>query len=121
MTHGPRVLVVDNVSDTEEVLRAVLEPRGVQVERISQREGALPPATARPPALLVIDSEETAAPHQRPTSWEHVPQVILGTARLPPRETAGCDQEYLRKPFHYAELIQAIDRLITAQETSPKN
>ena len=34
MTAKQRVLVVDGLSETEEVLRAVLEPRGLMVDRI---------------------------------------------------------------------------------------
>lgn len=108
MLHGHSVLVVDEVSDTEEVLRAVLEPRGLRVDRVRRQT----PLAARqnPPSVMVIDAE-VAIDADETANWPHVPQVIIGTARMTPRDDS-VERHYLRKPFEYAELVHTIERLI---------
>ena len=109
MSHGPRVLVVDG-SEIRDVLEAVLAPRGLQVEWM--RSSVQPPDTPDRPDIIVIDAE--AAPiDTRRTTWEGVPQVIIGTR---PRTAATSDRcrQYLPRPFQYGELIQAIERLLPA-------
>jgi CheY-like chemotaxis protein len=111
VTNGQRVLVIDEVSDTEEVLRAVLERRGVQVDRWrSPHPTGLPAEPA--PDVVVIDLGRA---HPTPGSpWQNVPQVIIGTAAVADtgENTPSPARHYLRKPFHYAELVQAVERLI---------
>jgi hypothetical protein len=99
---GPQVLVVDELSDTEEVLRAVLAPRGVQVRRVTR----LADDTACP-ALIVVDAESDADDSQR---LPGVPQIVLG--RVTRLDAPGC--HVLPKPFHYAELIRAVEDIIDA-------
>jgi len=110
VSHGQRVLVVDGVSDIRDVLEAVLAPRGLQVEWM--RSSVQSPDTPDRPDIVVIDAE--AAPvDPRQTTWEDVPQVIIGTR---PRAAATSDRcrQYLPKPFQYGDLIDAIERLLPA-------
>ncbi len=102
---GLRILVVDQVTDTEEVLRAVLEPRGVAVDRINMAD--MPGAT--PPTVLVIDND-TPARCPDTAGWSAVPQVIIG--RVPIADTEDANHCVLSKPFQYAELIQKIEDMI---------
>lgn len=116
MSNGQRVLVVEDVSDTAEVLRAVLTPRGVHVDRI--RAGRLAPsepAVPGAPAVVVIDMEPSEVGLSPGSSWDDIPQVIIGSARLPPappREEGQPERQYLRRPFEYAELVRAIEKFI---------
>ena len=110
MSHGQRVLVVDGVSEIRDVLEAVLTPRGLQIEWI--RSSVHATNTPDRPDIVVIDAEAAPA-DSRQTTWEGVPQVIIGTR---PRSAATGDRcrQYLPKPFQYGELIQAIERLLPA-------
>ena len=104
MPQGLRILVVDNVTDTEEVLRAVLEPRGMLVNRRTRHHPASH-VQARP-TVVVLDEEATTP--QTELEFCNVPQVIIGRTELP----AAVDRRVLAKPFHYAELVQAIEQLV---------
>lgn len=111
MLQGQRVLVVDPAPDTADILRAVLEPRGLQVERV---RNALRPRTggANPPAVLVIDGDQESHGDSSESDWPAVPQVILGTVdRTVSRDGSTSDRHFLAKPFQYAELVQTIERL----------
>jgi len=101
---GLRILVVDAVTDTEEVLRAVLEPRGMLVNR--RKTGHPASATQARPTVVVLDEEATTP--QTQVEFSDIPQVIIGRTELP----AAHDRRVLSKPFHYAELVQAIEQLV---------
>lgn len=108
MTEGLRVLVVDSESATEEVLKAVLEPRGLRVDRV--RDLTSPPG--RPPSLLVIDDEKSSVDIQASSGWSGVPRVVIGSAQINGGED-GDSRQYLQKPFQYPELIRLIDQLLS--------
>jgi CheY-like chemotaxis protein len=128
VSNRERILVVDEVSDTAEVLQAVLEPRGVTVNRIT-RWGQTESSTAENrPAVVVYDAESSA--DGAPTTggnWHGVPQIIIGTMRVDRTSDTGNSgsqaaapdsaRRYLQKPFHFAELVQAIEDLIAPRET----
>ena len=112
------VLVVDEISDTADVLQAVLEPRGVAVNRVRRLGELAVPGAAGRPTVMVLDAESLAgiaAPAGN--GWQNIPQVILGTIRV--IEQGAADnlaptpaRRYLQKPFQFAELVQAIESLI---------
>ena len=133
MSNRERVLVVDEISDTAEVLQAVLEPRGVTVNRVSRWGQNEFPTVENRPAVIVYDVEslvDGALPASG--NWHGVPQIIIGTIRLPKSDGAKSDgaksdgaksdrnepaapdvqRRYLQKPFQFTELIQAIESLI---------
>ena len=103
-----RVLIVDPESDTEEVLKAVFEPKGLQVDRVQDLDS--PRHGSAVPCLLVIDDDGLPAKPSGTNEWGSVPRVIIGSARLL-ENTVG--QRYLQKPFQYPELIRMIDQLLT--------
>lgn len=130
---GQRVLVVDGQSETEEVLRAVLEPRGCRVDSV---RGDSPDQTVAPDprTVVVLHQSRTGAryPHPAGTSdgetarpWGTQPQVIIGSIRQPgrpaERETLAAEcapgSRYLTQPFHYGELVQAIEELLQSDGT----
>ena len=122
MLQGPRVLVVDEVSDTEEVLRAVLEPRGMQVDRVRSERPASN-AIVPLPAVVVIDAEKQPVRLRHSQEWKSVPQVIIGSALFEDgaaAESGAAARRYLRKPFQYSELVQAIEHIVGRQTIDRK-
>lgn len=114
MSEGHRVLVVDGLAETEQVLKAVLEPRGVQVNRIRRHQAA--DSTDRDtddnPRLLVLHDDSPSVGDASDTRWQQVPRVIIGSTTMPENDAASGGSHYLPHPFQYGELIQAIDRLL---------
>ncbi len=112
MTNGQRVLVVDGLRETEEVLKAVLEPQGLEVNRI-RRHGAASVPPLPPPHVVVWHEDHEASDFEVNDSWPDVPRVIIGSLSVP-RPAAGKDsrEHYLSQPFHYRDLIQAVERLL---------
>jgi DNA-binding NtrC family response regulator len=116
---GQRVLVVDGLAETEQVLRAVLEPRGLAVDRV-RRAQVRPDDLVRrcPPHVVVLHLDDAPAEGAGTASkssdaWANVPRVLIGeTEASPPARNAG--EHFLEKPFQYGELIQAIERLLAS-------
>jgi hypothetical protein len=103
VTTAPRVLVFDGLSETEAVLRAVLEPRGARVERRRSSEASA--GECSPPQLLVMDLDEPAVE----IAWPDVPRVVLSSKPCAVEHTpAG----FLEKPFQYPELVHMVQRLL---------
>lgn len=128
MSNRERILVVDEISDTAEVLQAVLAPRGVTVNRICRWGQTENPAAENRPAVVVYDAESQAdgaltdGALKAGGTWPGVPQVIIGTLRVARSDSDDSDgnvpaapvaqRRYLQKPFQFAELVQAIEALI---------
>ncbi|MGE5193039.1 MAG: hypothetical protein ACM3U2_11100 [Deltaproteobacteria bacterium] len=123
MSNRERVLVVDEVSDTAEVLQAVLEPRGVTVNRVRRLDPAAASAIENRPAVVVLTAESIAGlPPTGLSGWQTVPQVIIGTVRVcaagPGDPAAGAAApRVFQKPFQFAELVHAIESLIGKPHT----
>jgi DNA-binding response OmpR family regulator len=103
---------MDRHSETQEVLKAVFEPRGMHVERLPSSAGEQPKPPSQRPDLIIIDSElGESLPHGGP-EWDGVPRVIIGQARLPVAARGSGNCRYLCKPFQYGELIRAVENLL---------
>ena len=111
MTNGQRVLVVDGLAETEEVLKAVLEPQGLEVNRIRTHFARTAPT--HQPHVVILHEDHNASDSPADDSWPDVPRVIIGSVRVP-RTEAGKDsrEHYLSQPFHYRDLIQAVEQLL---------
>ena len=113
MRSGQRVLVVDGLLETGEVLKAVLEPRGLVVDRIRghRRAGA-----GAAPQIVVIDRDDSTVADAHDRRWADVPRVVIGSADMPdgwhPHQPGTAGQHYLQKPFEYGELVSAIEHLL---------
>jgi CheY-like chemotaxis protein len=115
VTATKRVLVVDGLSETEEVLRAVLEPRGLSVDRI--RSAATEELAAkRRPSVMVLHVDEEPLPNSAPPGWQNVPRILIGAAKFSDGDAgaATASEHYLEQPFQYGELIRTIERLLAA-------
>ena len=94
-------------------MKAVLEPRGLVVDRIRghRRAGA-----GAAPQIVVIDHDDCAADDAPDRRWADVPRVVIGSADMPdgwqPHQPGAAGQHYLQKPFEYGELVSAIEHLL---------
>jgi DNA-binding response OmpR family regulator len=106
------VLVVDEMSDTADVLQAVFEPRGVAVRRVRKIVTGQESGVRRPPSVIVLDAECAQGTGRL---WPNVPQVIIGTIRTTESNhdpLADPPRRFLQKPFQFAELMKVIESLI---------
>jgi DNA-binding response OmpR family regulator len=109
-----RVVVVDEIADTGEVLKAVLEPRGWHVDRVRRLDQVREADGAGRPTLMVVAAGESDVGVDADCSLADVPRVIIGTLQVAAETpSASASRQYLAKPFHYAELLRAIDNLLT--------
>ena len=119
MNDDRRILVVDGLPETEQVLKAVLEPRGWEVTRL--RSDSLQEAeTSHPPRLVVLHQNSADDPATAITTrsrWPDVPTVVIGSVEIPDRDSSAASAATSPLPplFHYSELLQAIDRLLPAE------
>ena len=109
MNSSPRVLVIDGASDTETVLRAVLEPQGTSVGRRRNRSFATNIETQAPPEVVVIDIDAEPEALSGEGNWSQRPRVLLGSHR--PNDS-GRDERFLEKPFQYPELVRIVQELL---------
>jgi hypothetical protein len=114
VTNGQRVLVVDGPSETEEVLKAVLEPQGLEINRI-RTHLSQSYQDSRPPHLVILHEEAAEKSSHIANAWPHVPRLIIGSVTWPAGKCqTDCDprEEHLPLPFHYRDLIQAVENLL---------
>jgi len=119
MTAGmsQRVVVINGIRETEEVLRAVFGARGYEVSRLRQVPPPDSPRSCERPQVVVVDLEddEAADTLSGEQNWRDVPRVMIGPRTATRGETVrSSDICYLPKPFQYPELVQAIERLLEA-------
>ncbi|MBI5760698.1 MAG: response regulator transcription factor [Planctomycetales bacterium] len=114
MIASQRVLVVDGVSDTGDVLKAVLEPRGWQVDRVRRMDQFGEATRTERPDVMIVDAETISGPELSDHELAEVPRVIIGSLRVtsPDDEPGSPSRQYLTKPFQYGELLRAIDELL---------
>ena len=118
------VVVVDGVPETVEVLRAILEPRGIPVRPLKQKGRLNNQSTASKPSepsddqvyVLHLDADRTTTNRPSPDGATPSRAVIVG-GRLEVPESNDCESgrvRHLASPFQYADLLTAIDRLMDA-------
>jgi DNA-binding NtrC family response regulator len=118
VTLAQRVLVVDGLAETEQVLRAVLEPKGLEVDRIRGGEtgefARSQLAAKQPPSVVVLHVEEGLEHTSTTDNWQGVPRILIGASKAIETTHRTTSEHYLEKPFHYGELIRTIERLLAA-------
>ena len=115
MNSSPRVLVIDESSDTETVLKAVLEPRGTSVGRSrNQRQASLSVRSSQP-EVVVIDLDGESDSQFADAMWHAAPRVLIGTHRP---AVANQRERFLEKPFQYPELVRVIQELLDGQDAA---
>ena len=127
---GPvRVLVVDDLPDNVEILRARLESRGYLVATASNGEEALASVHSEPPQLILcdvmmpgIDGYEVSRRIKHDDSLPFIPIILvtaLGeTEHIVQGLNTGAD-DYIAKPYHFNELearVRAMLRIKRLQD-----
>lgn len=106
---GQRVLLIDGLDETEQVLKAVLEPQGTRIDRVCRDQM---PQNAdgftRPDVVIMHDNAATSDAD----SLRDVPRILIGTAKLPDRRDPSTVEHCLPRLFQYRDLIQAVERLL---------
>jgi diguanylate cyclase (GGDEF)-like protein len=124
-----RVLVVDDLPDNVEILRARLESRGYAVATASNGEEALTAVHADPPQLILcdvmmpgIDGYEVARRIKRDESLPFIPIILVTalseTEHIVQGLNTGAD-DYIAKPYHFQELearVRAMLRIKRLQD-----
>ncbi len=103
MSHGASILVVDGLSETTEVLKAVFEPRGHEVRRVRRTQSS---ESAARPGVIVWHDDADAESAPLDSSLHGVPRVLIGKARL--SDTSRNTRRFAQ-PFDYGELLQAVE------------
>ena len=116
------VLIVDQSDQSREVLRTVLERRGVMIYEASGAEDGLRLARRHCPNVIVLDLEAiptgaASATDRLGAQWRacNTPMVLLGNARR--AEASLSNSQVVRKPYHYGPLIRKIEGLIERTRT----
>ncbi|MGE0606433.1 MAG: two-component system response regulator [Pirellulales bacterium] len=137
------VLIVDRSAESREVLRAVFEPRGLQVYSTDAAAEGLDLARRHAPDVIILDpdlgevpADEVAQAFFHQTQQQPARLVVLGGARLridqphaaaansrgqalpPAAHSPSTPREYLAKPYHYAPLIRRIEALLAGTPSS---
>jgi diguanylate cyclase (GGDEF)-like protein len=124
-----RVLVVDDLPDNVEILRARLESRGYVVATAADGEEALNSVRADPPQLILcdvmmpgIDGYEVARRIKRDESLPFIPIILVTalseTEHIVQGLNTGAD-DYIAKPYHFQELearVRAMLRIKRLQD-----
>ncbi len=110
MEKSRRLLVLDEHHETEEVLRAVLEPTGTSVTRVRSWQQLQNCEPDQAGTVLVLHSNETLDAHPEASSFSEVPRVIIGRTEI---ESSGtpAQEHQLEDMFEFKDLLRAIDSL----------
>ena len=114
----PRILIVDASSESREILRLLLERKGLEAFEASDSNRASQLVQQRQPHLIVYDMDSELSPPNRTgldleqaATRSNIPIVVLGTAKQP--ETPTVVGQFVTKPYHYAPLIRRIEELLS--------
>jgi len=124
-----RVLVVDDLPDNVEILRARLESRGYAVATAADGEEALASVHADPPQVILcdvmmpgIDGYEVARRIKQDASLPFIPIILVtalsDTDNIVQGLNTGAD-DYIAKPYHFQELearVRAMLRIKRLQD-----
>ena len=115
--HSARVLIVDQSSESREVLSALLARNGTASIEASRVGEAIPLAEQLRPQLIVLDADSDSSVDRQATRdltatalRNNTPIVLLG--KIPGGEMALNPSELLSKPYHYGQLIRRIENVL---------
>lgn len=119
MKFARRVLIVDASAEAREVLRLLLELRGVRILEAEHPREAVALASEFRPDVIVLDAETApesatsgASDLREATGRSNTPVVILG--KVCQFRGLGNQDQIVAKPYHYGPLIRKIDGLLDA-------
>jgi DNA-binding response OmpR family regulator len=112
-----RILIVDASSESREILRLLLERKGLEAFEASDSDRASQLVQQRQPHLIIYDMDSDLCPPsqtcldlQQAATRSNIPIVVLGTAKRPEGPTVA--GQFVTKPYHYAPLIRRIEELL---------
>jgi len=116
---APRVLIVDELADSREVLSALLARHGATTIEARRPQQAIELAEQQHLDLIVFDAESDrtasgsdARDLKDAASRNGTPIVIVGTIRnAGDHLTFG---QFVSKPYHYGQLLHKIEGLLAA-------
>jgi response regulator RpfG family c-di-GMP phosphodiesterase len=113
----PSVLIIDQSDDTRDVLRTILQRRGVSVFEAGAAAAGVELARRHHPEVIVMDGEtvpdqDTSSRDQidNETATRHSQLLVLGKVRRD-SETLR-NGEFVAKPYHYGPLVRKIEQFI---------
>ena len=105
------VLIVDSTGETSEVLRTVLERKGLKIFATSEAREGRALLRQHHPQVTVLDVESQQVDECREYDSETgASLVILG--KLPHGFGKTPRERVVAKPYHYAPLIRTIEELV---------
>ena len=112
-----RVLIVDRSDESRDVLRTVLERRGLQTYEARGARRGLELAHRHQPDLIVLDMEAVPGDDEAVCDGFDAQSrdgrtslVVLGNARQ--SAPAVWSGQFVTKPYHYAPLVRRIEELL---------
>ncbi len=129
MSHSKTVLIVDDDPDIRLAVQTVLQREGYRTLTASDGNAGLAVAERESPDLVVVDmmmpKKSGFLVLEKLKSRPDGPKVIMITANEGSRhkayaEVLGVD-EYLRKPFEMARLVEAAQRLCPLTPPKPND
>lgn len=120
---GAHALVVEDETDLQSLLRAVLTEAGYQVTLVADGPSAIDRLHGQEPDLVVLDLNlprmDGLTVCRTIRRWSYVPILVLtsrtSTEDLVEAVDAGAD-DYLTKPFHSTELLARLRALLRRRE-----
>lgn len=105
-----RVLIVDRSEESREVLRTVLERRGLDIFEATEARQGLELARKHRPEVVVLDEESESANDELRGEYDAASGslVVIGSVRRPEGDAR---HRYVAKPYHFGPLIQAIEQM----------
>ena len=109
---GPAVLLIEDEPQIRRFLRAALSSHGYTPVEAATAEEGLRQATARPPALIILDlglpDVDGLEVTRRVREWSQIPIIVLSARGQESDKIAALDagaDDYLTKPFGVGELL----------------
>jgi CheY-like chemotaxis protein len=119
-------LIVDPCEESREVLRTVLQRRGVTILEATEGRKGLEMAQRHHPRVIVLDVEtvpggdvDMRAGFDAESRVHKTSLVMLASAR---RDTAGLpDGRVVPKPYHYGPLVRTIEELLRTSAAADRH
>jgi len=119
-----RVLIVDPSDDSREVLRTMLERRGVEIYDTATVESGLSLARECHPDVMVVDTDEESADCADlgdQAKRDNAYLVLLTSIRMAaPGQPSDGQTQVVAKPYHYGPLLRKIEALLSKPPASFK-
>lgn len=110
---GQHIVVFDGLNETEEVLKAVLEPQGCRVNRLRKQNTNEVSNYQKTPSIIIMHDDDSSDSTTNQLGWNEVPKVVIGSVKASKPVDTSVSTRFLVQPFQYAELIDSIESLLS--------